>query len=34
MKDVFNIKKTILFKAIMQEITLNRTRNDNDYNHF
>ena len=31
MKDVFNTKKTILFKTIMQEITLNRTR-DGDGN--
>ena len=32
MKDVFNIKKIILFKIIMQKITLNRTR-ENDDNH-
>ena len=31
MKDVLNIRKTILFKTIMQKITLNRTReNDNN----
>ena len=28
MKDVSNTRKTILFKIIMQEITLNRTRDD------
>ena len=28
MKDVFNIKETILFKTIMQEIILSRTRED------
>ena len=32
MKNMFNIKKIILFKIIMQEITLNRTR-ENDNNH-
>ena len=32
MKDVFNIRKIILFKVIMQKITLNRTR-ENDDNH-
>ena len=31
-KNVFNIKKIILFKIIMQKITLNRTR-ENDDNH-
>ena len=30
MRDMFNIRKTILFKTIMQEITLNRTREDDD----
>ena len=34
MRNVLNIKETILFKIIMQEITLNRMRDDNDYNHF
>ena len=33
MKNVFNIKEIILFKIIMQKITLNRTReNDDNYN--
>ena len=32
MKNVPNIKKIILFKVIMQKITLNRTR-ENDDNH-
>ena len=32
MKNVSNIKKTILFKIIMQKIMLSRTREDND-NH-
>ena len=32
MRNVSNIKKTILFKIIMQKITLNRTREDDD-NH-
>ena len=32
-KNVFNIKKIILFKIIMQKITLNCTReNDDNYN--
>ena len=32
-KNVLNIKKLILFKIIMQKITLNRTReNNNNYN--
>ena len=31
-KNVSNIKKTILFKIIMQKIMLNRTR-ENDDNH-
>ena len=30
MRDVFNTKKTILFKIIMQNITLSRTRENND----
>ena len=34
MRNVFNIKKTILFKIIMQEITLSCTReNDNNNNN-
>ena len=33
MRDVLSIKKTILFKTIMQETTLNRTRDDDDHNH-
>ena len=33
MRNMFNIKEIILFKAIMQETTLNRTRNDDDYNY-
>ena len=33
MKNVLSIRKTILFKAIMQETTLNRTRDDNEHNH-
>ena len=33
-KNVFNIKKTILFKIITQKITLNRTRKDNDNHNF
>ena len=32
-KDVLSIKEIILFKIIMQEITFNRTRDDDDYNH-
>ena len=31
-KNVFNIKEIILFKIIMQKITLSRTREDDD-NH-
>ena len=31
-KDIFNIRKSILFKIIMQKIMLNRTREDDD-NH-
>ena len=34
MKDVFNIKKIILFKIIMQKITLSRTRKDDDNYNF
>ena len=33
MKNMSNIKKIILFKTIMQETTLNRTRDNDDYNH-
>ena len=33
MRNVFSIRKTILFKVIMQETILNRTRDDDDYNH-
>ena len=33
-KDVFNIKKIILFKIIMQKITLSRTREDDDNHNF
>ena len=33
-KNVPNIKKIILFKVIMQKITLNRTRKDNDNHNF
>ena len=33
MRDVFNIKKIDLFKVIMQEITLSRTREDGDNNN-
>ena len=29
-RDVLRIKKTLLFKIIMQETTLNRTRDDNN----
>ena len=32
-KNVLSIKKIILFKVIMQETTLNRTRDDDDHNH-
>ena len=34
MRNVSNIKKIILFKVIMQEIIFNRTRNNDDHNHF
>ena len=30
MRNMFNIKKIILFKTIMQKITLSRTREDDD----
>ena len=33
MRDVLSTKKIILFKVIMQETTLNRTRDDDEYNH-
>ena len=33
MKNMFSIKEIILFKVIMQEITLNRTRDDDEYNY-
>ena len=33
MRNMLSIKETILFKVIMQETTLNRTRDDNDHNH-
>ena len=32
MRNVFNIKEIILFEVIMQETTLNRTRDDDDHN--
>ena len=32
-KNVFNIKKIILFKIIMQKIALSRTREDDDNNN-
>ena len=34
MRNVPNIRKTILFKVIMQEITLSRTRKDDDNHNF
>ena len=34
MKNVFNIKKIILFKIIMQKITLSRTREGDDNHNF
>ena len=34
MKDVFNIRKIILFKVIMQKIILSRTREDDDNHNF
>ena len=33
MRNVLSIKEIILFKVIMQETILNRTRDDDDYNH-
>ena len=33
MRNMFSTKKIILFKTIMQETTLNRTRDDDDHNH-
>ena len=33
MRDMSNTKKIILFKAIMQETILNRTRDDDDHNY-
>ena len=33
-RNVLSIRKTILFKAIMQETIFNRTRDDDDCNHF
>ena len=33
MRNMFNIRETILFKIIMQEITLNRTREDDNSNN-
>ena len=33
MKNVLNIRKTILFKIIMQKITLSRTRKDDNNNN-
>ena len=33
-KNMFNIKKVILFKIIMQKIMLNRTREDDDNHNF
>ena len=32
-KNVLSIKEIILFKTIMQETTLNRTRDDDEHNH-
>ena len=34
MKNVLNIKKIILFKIIMQKITMSRTREDDDNHNF
>ena len=34
MKNVLNIRKIILFKIIMQKITLSRTREDDDNHNF
>ena len=33
MRNVLSIKEIILFKVIMQETILNRTRDDDDYNY-
>ena len=33
-RNVFNIKETILFKVIMQETIFNCTHDDDDYNYF
>ena len=32
-RNVLSTKKIILFKVIMQKITLSRTRDDDEYNH-
>ena len=32
-KNMLSIRKIILFKAIIQETTLNRTDDNDDYNH-
>ena len=34
MRNVFSTRKIILFKVIMQKTTLNRTRDDDEHNHF
>ena len=34
MRNMLSTKEIILFKVIMQEITLNHRRDDDDYNHF
>ena len=34
MKNMLNIKEIILFKVIMQKITLSRTREDDDNHNF
>ena len=34
MRNMFSTRKIILFKVIMQETTFNRTRDDDDHNHF
>ena len=33
MRDMLSIKEIILLKVIMQETTLNRTRDDENHNH-
>ena len=33
MRNVLSTRETILFKVIMQETTLSRTRNDDEHNH-